>query len=508
MTNKIADFCRVAAEKKNITELKALVKNDPELAVIYPESIHESGGAILFLLKTSHGKRLIVLGGNTLIFKACHGVEHLLEKITFKECRLTHENSLVIRKYFPFTNPQSLAEADLTMGFGDRLGLASPGQIRLIRDTKVKPVLAQQSMRELNLTGRTYPGVLADVVWAVFQEDYQNGYGADGDHLKTMDDIQMALGVGMTMITLDCSDYIHNLKNEELSQIDKLYAELPSEKRQALETRFLGKSIQVGALTLAFSTESLRLNGVIYQKAIDYAIKVFQELIKPAGRVDFEVSIDETLTPTDPLSHFFVALQLIEAGVKINSLAPRFCGEFQKGIDYRGDVKQFEAEYQAHEAIARHFGYKLSIHSGSDKFTVFPIIGRLSERFHVKTAGTNWLEAVRVIIRQDPKLYREMHAFALKHLDEAKKYYHISADPSRIPSLDSLSDDQLPELMNQDDARQVIHITYGLILQAKDEDGKNYLKERIYDCLNQNEDLYAECLEKHLGKHLQKLGVK
>jgi hypothetical protein len=507
MTNKIADFCRIAAEKKNIAELKALVKGDPELAVIYPESIHECEDSILFLLNTSQGKRLIVLGGNSPVFKDSHGVEHLLEKVKFKECRLTHENSRVIRKYFPFTNPRSLADTAQTMGFGDRLGLASPGQIRLIKDTKVKPVLAQQSMRELNLTGRTYPGVLADVVWAVFQEDYQGGYGADGDHLKTLADIQMALHSGMTMITLDCSDYIHNFKQEELSLVDQLYAEIPAEKRQALETRFLGKSFQVGGLNLAFSPESLRLNGVIYQKAIDFAVKVYKELIQPAGRIDFEVSIDETLTPTDPLSHFFVAYQLIEAGVKINSLAPRFCGEFQKGIDYRGDIKQFETEYQAHEIIARHFGYKLSIHSGSDKFSVFPIIGRLSERFHVKTAGTNWLEAVRVIIRKNPGLYREMHAFALKHLDEAKKYYHITADPARIPSLESLSDDQLPELMNQDDARQVIHITYGLILQAKDDDGKLHFKERIYDCLNQNEDLYAEFLGAHLGKHLRELGA-
>ncbi|MCL6589265.1 MAG: tagaturonate epimerase family protein [Firmicutes bacterium] len=488
-------------------ELQAMVKNDPELLAVYPDSIHECGGAVLFLLKTSAGKRLIVVGRNSPVYKACHGVEHLLEKDSFKECRLTQENSRVIRKYFSFTNPQSLADSDRTIGFGDRLGLASPGQIRLIKGAKVKPVLAQQSMRELNLTGRTYAGVLADVVWAVFQEDYQGGYGADGDHLKTPDSIQMALHSGMTMITLDCSDYIHNLKDEELPLIGQLYGEFPIEKREALETRFLGQSFQAGGLNLTFSVESLQLNAVVYQKAIDYAVKVYHELIQPAGRVDFEVSIDETLTPTDPLSHFFVACQLIEAGVKINSLAPRFCGEFQKGIDYRGDVKQFETEYLAHETIARHFGYKLSIHSGSDKFSVFPIIGRLSGRFHLKTAGTNWLEAVRVIIRQNPALYREMHAFAIKHLDEAKKYYHISADPGRIPPLESLADVQLPELMNQDDTRQVLHITYGLILQAKDQDGKYLFKERIYDCLHQNEELYAEFLGAHLGKHLRELGI-
>ena len=125
---------------------------------------------------------------------------------------------------------------------------------------------------------------------------------------------------------------------------------------------------------------------------------------------------------------------------------------------------------------AEHFGYKLSIHSGSDKFAVFPIIGRETKgRVHVKTAGTNWLEAVKVIIIADPGLYREMHQFALESLAEAKKYYHIKGDPAKIADLKSLSDEQLKDLMRQDDARQVIHITYGLILQAKDAQGNSRL---------------------------------
>jgi hypothetical protein len=109
--------------------------------------------------------------------------------------------------------------------------------------------------------------------------------------------------------------------------------------------------------------------------------------------------------------------------------------------------------------IAKHFGYKLSIHSGSDKFSVFPIIGRESKRFHLKTAGTNWLEAIRVVIEKEPALYRDIHTFALHYLAEAKKYYHISADPDKIPNINKLSDVGLQDLMNQNDARQVIHIT-------------------------------------------------
>src|SRR5690606_10742996 len=124
-------------------------------------------------------------------------------------------------------------------------------------------------------------------------------------------------------------------------------------------------------------------------------------------------------------------------------------GEFQKGIDYKGDVEQFERELSEHALIAEYFGYKLSIHSGSDKFKVFPIIAKYTKGVvHVKTAGTNWLEAVRVIAKMNPDLYRRMHAFALESLDEALKYYHITPDMDTIAPLDSVSDDNLANYMN------------------------------------------------------------
>jgi hypothetical protein len=292
--------------------------------------------------------------------------------------------------------------------------------------------------------------------------------------------------------------------------VTRFYNALSPAERDRLEATFLGQTIKLktGA-SFQFTPETLRYNAAVYQKAINFAIDVFHQLIKPAThRVDFEVSIDETLTPTAPLSHYFVAAQLTAAGVKVNSLAPRFCGEFQKGVDYRGDLAQFTTEYQEHTKIANHFGYKLSIHSGSDKFSVFPVIGRESKgRVHVKTAGTNWLEAVKVIIVAEPSFYREIHRFALEHLDEARRYYYISADPKRVPALAELDDDELPGLMETDDARQIIHITYGQILTAKDADGRYLFRDRIHACLQANEELYYRFLGDHIGKHLQRLGL-
>ena len=125
----------------------------------------------------------------------------------------------------------------------------------------------------------------------------------------------------------------------------------------------------------------------------------------------------------------------------------------------------FKAELKVHQAIAETFGYKLSVHSGSDKFSVFPIIGEVTGgHFHIKTSGTNWLEAMRLVAMEDPKLYRNIHKYALTVFAQAKAYYHVSANPAAVPDVDTLRDDQLPMLFDMTDSRQLIHITYGFIL--------------------------------------------
>ena len=182
----------------------------------------------------------------------------------------------------------------------------------------------------------------------------------------------------------------------------------------------------------------------------------------------------------------------------MTSLAPRFPGEFQKGIDYRGDTTEFEKELRKHAKIALDNGYKLSVHSGSDKFSVFPIIYRETDcRVHLKTAGTHWLEALRTAAVFNPDLFRRIHIVALEHLKEAKKYYHITENTANIPAIDDLDDGNLPTLLDNDDARQVLHITYEFTLAA--------FKAEIFDLLNRREDEYYDALAKHLTKHLPRL---
>lgn len=503
-------FCsKIKVDQIKLDQLKELANADFQTYQVYPDSLQSTAGSLFFIARENARKFLVILNQGSFPAKF-NGSEVSLETGKAKVCDLTNQNCDALRELFPFTIPKNHRGIPVTIGLGDRLGLASPGHIRLIKDLPVFPILAQQSIRELNLTGRTYSDVLAAASWAVFQEGYTKGFGADGDHLKTAEEVKMALDCGYTMITLDCSEHIDNpVAALAANEISDRYQKLPQEVRSKLEAKYLGKTFDLKGVSLTFNQADFQKIVLVYLKAINYTIDLYHQLIKNYNRkIDFEMSIDETLTSTSPESHFFVAAELIDGEVEVTSLAPRFCGEFQKGIDYIGDEQQFAKEFKAHVKIAEHFGYKISVHSGSDKFAVFPVIGKETEgKYHLKTAGTNWLEAVRVITAKNPALYRRMHQFALENLSEARKYYHIGADPTRVPDINKMSDAELPGLMDLVDSRQVLHITYGLILQAKNPDGTLTFRNEIYDTLDKFEAEYYATLERHIGKHLKLLGV-
>jgi len=473
---------------------------------IYPKSKHTLGDTEFYMMWDGLHNMLAVSGSLALQFE---GDDVSFDGKEVRLCPLTVENSKMIRQLFDFTNPKSHKGHNISFGLGDRLGLASVGHIQLVRELDVFPVLAQQSMRELNLTNRTYDDVLASAVWAVFREGYTKGYGADGDHLKTQDEVIYALECGYSMITLDCSEHIRNdITDASKSKVDALYKGLPTELTYSLESRYLNKSYQIdNDVTIEFDETDFKRTVLVYYDAIIHAAGIYDELIKGKS-IDYEISIDETLSVTSPQSHFFVANELITRGVEFSSLAPRFIGQFQKGIDYIGDISDFKNDFIVHAKIAKKLGYRLSIHSGSDKFSVFPIIHEETDgKYHIKTAGTNWLEAVRVIAEQSPELYREIHRFALEHLVEAKVYYQITEDVSKIADIEKVSDKDLSKYLDQDDARQVLHVTYGLLLTATKDDGTSLFRDRIYDVLTKHESDYIEALKKHIGKHLTALGI-
>ena len=241
----------------------------------------------------------------------------------------------------------------------------------------------------------------------------------------------------------------------------------------------------------------------MYTAALDFAHKVYEHLKAARGdEFDLEISIDETSSPTLPSHHLFIVRELRRRGVEFSSLAPRFIGEFQKAIDYIGDLAEFDRQFKIHALIARNYGnYKISVHSGSDKFAVYPTVGRETRHYlHLKTAGTSWLEAVTVIAYKDPELYRDMHKCALENVEAMLKLYHITADFNKIPALDSLSDSELPSLMTMPEARQLLHINYGPILTGE-------LRERFFSAMHKFEADYDARIEAHFDKHLSLLGV-
>lgn len=478
---------------------------------VYNRSVQVVGDVLFFMVREGLERKLIVVGDDATTARFSGAVEQVND-YQVQVCPLTTQNRIALQSIFGWLVPQACGKQKASIGLGDRLGLATPGHIATVRNRSVMPILAQQSIRELDLTGRNYTEVLDAAAWAVFQEGYTDGYGADGDHLKRIDDVKMALELGFSMITLDCSEHINDLAGSYSdSEVDEHYRQLDPELRRHFETTYLNQTFALASGSkITFTADNFRKMILVYVNALDFAAEVYKTIIKPTDRdIDFEMSIDEVATPTTPQDHFFVANELISRGVQFNSLAPRFVGEFQKGIDYIGDPNRFEAEFKIHAEIADHFGYKISVHSGSDKFMVFNTIGKYTRgRFHVKTAGTNWLEAVRVVAEVNPQLYREMHQYALKNLDEARKYYHVTFNEADIPQLDTLSDQQLPDLMNQPAARQAIHITYGVLLQAKRADGAYLFKDRFYRELLINQELYMQRLKEHIGKHLDLLNVK
>ncbi len=489
-----------------------------DLQKIYFRSFCFMNGLTYGLIRTSGGKKLVVMGKKGPVLEDPFKGSFYQQKSCLKVCDLSAENTGYLMTLFPYTKPVSLRKHSITIGTGDRLGLATPGHIRAAQKFGIRPVLAQQSVRENRQTGRNFKEVIQDAAWAAFQENYQEGYGADGDHLKSLQEVKDALDAGVSMITLDLSEKLNaEAFRAPKEVIDRKYKEEIDEGDSRVllhlfpDKEFLFK-IPHGGISIRFDEESVKRNALLFHKAIDFTEEVYEFIRKRSGNrplIDFEISVDETPFPTPPKSHLFFIIVLNHRGVRIDSLAPRFIGEFQKGVDYRGNLKDFRDQFYQHVLIAQDYGnYKISIHSGSDKFSVFPDMGKLAKGgLHLKTAGTSWLEAIRLIAHVNPSLYREMHRFALSVFKQAAKLYHVTTDLNRIPNLEKLQDQELPALLDQDDSRQLLHITYGYLLNAKDGNGKNLFRERLYQILTQYEEDYWSLLEKHIEKHLDSLGL-
>ena len=377
-----------------------------------------------------------------------------------------------------------------SFGFGDRLGLATLGHIAAVRGKKFAPVFAQQSVRENARTGRTPQQVMDDAKRAVEATQWNLPWGADADHLKTVDDLPPFVEAGYTFFTVDPGEHVDNASDSD--PLDALQQKINSFNWDELSAWYLNQNGEQA--WGRFDAETLMRAVVKYERAIQHAATIFNALCQMKDEFDFEVSVDETESPTTPLEHFFIASELTRLGVRVTSLAPRFIGRFEKGVDYIGDIDALDVELAKHAAVTDYFGtYKLSLHSGSDKFSVYPLIAKhWGERIHVKTAGTSYLEALRVLAVHDPDLFLKIYSLGRERYEIDRRTYHVSAKLEMLPK-----DSNLPSLLDDFHAREVLHVTFGSALAQFGAEIKSALKKHA--------DAYYAGLATHFRKHLDLL---
>jgi hypothetical protein len=475
---------------------------------IYPHSVFDVEGTTYFLARRD-GSKVLGIHGDRAGFE---GIRH--EASGALLCPLAAVNAAPLRGRLAWLNPVPLG-LRTSAGFGDRLGLATPGHIRSIRavpqgEGAIAPIFAQQSVRENTRTGRTPQQVLDDATWGVFEEGWQRPWGADADHLKTPDDVAPFADAGYSFFTIDPGDHVDDDVDLDPAELEAKVHSLPWEaledSRSDLERRYLAMPFDLDGHDVSYDRARLWRSAAKYGRAVAHTTAMYRHIVSLMGERPFEleVSVDETANPTTVAEHVYIACELRRLGVRWVSLAPRFVGSFEKGVDYIGDLEEFEREFAVHAAVARRFGpYKLSLHSGSDKFSVYPITSRLTRHggkrspgpmVHVKTAGTSFLEALRAIAEADSGLFRQILGLARERYETDRATYHVSAELAKVPAPDDLSDAALPDLLEQFDARQVLHVTFGSVLDS--------YGEQLQRSLRGSEEMYYEVLQNHFGRHL------
>lgn len=408
-----------------------------------------------------------------------------------------------------------------SFGFGDRLGLATAGHVAALKKSGrgILPIFAQQSIREMTRTRRSAEQVISDAMKGAMAAGYIGQMGADADHLKTLQDIETTAAAGFCFFTLDPSgDVDVRAGSYSPAMLDEKYRALSGEIVQRFNS-YREKSVKLPTgMTIRFDEQTLKRAAVKYGRAIDLAISLARHADKVMGELnrpyEIELSVDETPEPTTAAEHFIIAEQCLKAGIKLISLAPRFIGDFEKGVDFKGDLAAFEKNLADHAAIAQMLGpYKLSLHSGSDKLSIYPLLSRHTRgHWHVKTAGTSYLEAIRAIAQHDPKFFRHLVEFSRQKYDADRATYHVSAELTAVPSPDEIFDDrQLLKIYLEEwcdvpkgkgmtaPGRQILHTTFGSILTDP------VISRQFFAILKEYPETYAAVLEEHFTRHLMAL---
>lgn len=352
------------------------------------------------------------------------------------------------------------------MGYRSPWGFGNIIQAKVAKKYKLRVMLAQQSAREIKRTHRSFREVVECASISAREAGLDAPWGADGDHLKTESDLKEAAAAGCTHFTYDVSDELKRGSRAVTDKVNDFY--------------FITKGLKGG------------------------------------GDFTCEISLDETEGTTALEDIVLIQENLKKNGVIIDEIAPRFPGYFEKGIDYYWkieggkklkDTAEFEKYLKGLEVLSGKLGFRVSVHSGSDKFMLYPIIRRiLKDNYHLKTAGTYYLEELKIIARHNTSLFSDILGFSLERFRKDRATYELSADMAGIPDIAGLSAQEMSRLLvsgyGSDDLRQVLHVTYGSVLSELKEDGSYRFADRMKDVLSENIGEYAVELENHILRHL------
>ncbi|SEQ44145.1 tagaturonate epimerase family protein [Microlunatus flavus] len=479
-------------------------QRDPDgagTAGAYPDSAITYDGARFRLERADDAsKRLVVEAADASVLHAFEGRREGGDQGTRLVAPTTPENAAALRAALPWLTPSRFG-LHTSVGFGDRLGIATPGHVRALREVgaPIRPVFAQQSIREMGRCGRTPRDVLDDATWGAFQAGWTEPVGGDADHLEELADVDATAAAGFVFYTLDPKANV----DPEAEHAD---AALVRQKVEALDwagldsdldgfrSRHVGQRVDLEHEAVKLDEESVLRALAKYGPSMAHAMAMYRRLMDKGIDCEVEFAVDETDYPTKPAEHVVVVRELQRLGMEFVSFAPRFVGRFEKGVEFIGDLDALERDFQVHAQLARALGpYKLSLHSGSDKYSTYPLIAEATQGMvHLKTAGTSWAEALRVLATHDPDLMRQVLTLALDSFEANVKSYHLSCDPAKIPT--DPTDEQVARLLDVVDSRQVLHVGYGAILAE--------FRPQLYRIWDTHEEELYGIVSDHFVRHL------
>ncbi len=486
---------------------------------VVPSSLQWGENCLLGIVDFSDHEKFFAVGTSAALakqFSDLSAIQIPVGDLSLLTAATDVPNSSLLRARLPHLTPRPLG-LQSSFGFGDRLGLATPGHAAATKlsGQGIAAIFCQQSIREMIRTERSPDEVLSTATWGAFRAGWLQPVGADADHLKTVEDLDLTAQAGFCFFTIDPSDHVdQSADNYSPEEVEKKFQALLDDGIPGAEfflSLYDGKSfdLEESKTKLYFETGALKRAAVKYGRALAHITTMtrYAEKLKGESGFDLEISVDETDQPTTVLEHLFLSLELQRNNIPVTSLAPRFIGDFEKGIDYRGDLTAFIDELKIHAAIASQYGpYKISLHSGSDKFKVYPPIAEVCDgKFHVKTAGTSYLEALRVICRVNPELFSEIIMFCRERFPVDRATYHISASLDQTPTVAGLNPEELEQhYLTDDNGRQLLHVTFGSVLTVKNGDCFRF-KDDLLAILRAESQLHEDFLVRHFGKHLSLL---